>query len=250
MSNVTNLTKEASGLSLASFIVSPKKSIVGDAKAYNELIAGAHEWQEPEINISNLKRMTSTAIEKTPASLKSDYSLYHICIIDYYHHKAAKPEFCNLISMIAYNAINILNVGSLEELKESDSLSSRSELINSGLFLYQSSDEERVSSTLTPDSYLNLCIPKDVENELIKPNPYKATYRVSSDSPALNGVIMKFNDMKNLLLNPKVVAYTSLAYENGLYNKHTLLHRDAVNYNLIYQDIDKSDVTVIEQYLL
>lgn len=225
--------------------------IKGYVKAYEALVAGAEEWIEPKLDIRNLRHMTSDTFELLSGAAKKKYVRYYMCFKDNFYRRVVKPAYCNLISIIAYNALNVLNDRSLEELKDSRQLSLRSNLVNSGLFLYQSSDDKGISSTYEPDGYLEFWIPKDEEDRLIKSNPYKAEYSINSFVyPMLSGVIMSFNDMKELLLNPNVIACKKIANVNGFHDMHSLLHRDITNNNMFFQDINLTDDVILEGYRL
>lgn len=249
--NTKDNKKECEVLRIGSIGKSSTRTPIKESnEIYKSLVGGAADWKEPEIQVKNLKRLTSDSFVLSNESDKKEYVRYYMCFKDYLHSATAKPAFCNLISIIAYNILNTLNEECFDEM-----LNGRLELKNvlaySGLFLYKSSDDSNVCSIYEPDGFLTIMIPKNLEDELIINNPRKVSYSIADWLyPTLNGVIMNFNDMKKLLLDSKCIAYKSTCNEKGMHDAHTLLHRDTTNNNLIYQDINISDDVVLGQYRL
>lgn len=214
---------------------------------YDALISGASDWTAPTISKNMLRRSTSDVYDDLDKSKRKKYAKYNLCIKDI---KRSKSAFTNLISIIARNAESAVSLVDFTKAIADHKLLSENSFINSGLFIYKSSDEELISSTFEPDGYLELWIPLDVEKELILSSDYRVTHQVGYGSPILSGVIMSFNNMKKLLLDPKVIISPSLANTAGLYENGTVLHRDISTNDYWYQDIFMSNDVICDMYSL
>lgn len=214
---------------------------------FEKLIAGAAEWKTPEINISNLANISSDAYEEMPN--KNAYVKYHMCITDILNRECTNSGFFNIISIIAYNAAKVITPVCIDDIKRSDMLDINNPIVNSGLFIYKSSDENNRCSTLKPDGYLQLWIPKEIETSIIDTSKYKVKYNIDKSYPVLTGSILSFDSIRAILTNPKVIAQYGRAYDKGFHDAHTILLRDTKNYNLIYQDINvASHVCITNKY--
>lgn len=214
---------------------------------YDALISGACDWDAPKFNKDMLRRSTSDVYDDLDKSRRKKYAKYNLCIKDIKRNKSA---YTNVISIIARNTEDAISLSDFTKAINEHKLLSENSFINSGLFIYKSSDDELISSTFEPDSYLELWIPLDVEKELILSSDYHVTHRVGYGSPILSGVIMSFNNMKKLLLDPKVIVSPSLANTKGLYEDGTVLHRDISTNNYWYQDIFMSNDVICKMYSL
>lgn len=219
-----------------------------DNERYNKLIEGAKEWKTPKFSKDDLRRSFRATFESLPEAEQEKYVLYNLCFNDALHREKSKSVYCNIISIIAYNALHVLNVSNMAELRKYTKLPTQSELVNSGLFLYRSADERRNSATVTPDCYLKVWIPKDVERQLIIPSNYHVTCQVASCYPLLTGVIMNFNDMKKLLLNDKVIVSLSFANDMGMHCLHSRTLRDTKTNNYWIQDTSMTHDIISQRY--
>ena len=218
-------------------------------KKYDQLKKGANNWSTPAVKTENLKRMTEMVFDNISPNDKKNYVKYHLCIKDNLHHDG-KPIYSNVLKIIAHNAMNSINIDDFTHAIKDHSMSDNNSLLNSGLFIYKSSDESLISSTYNPDSYIELWIPKNIENQYISNNENCVSYKLGYGSPTLTGALLSFDDIKNILLNPKVIAIKSFANYYGMHDQHVNFHRDIKNYNYWYQDIDMSDDIIDEMVLI
>lgn len=218
-------------------------------KKYDQLKKGANNWSTPAVKTENLKRMTEMVFDNISPNDKKNYVKYHLCIKDNLHH-GGKPMYSNVLKIIAHNAMNSINIDDFTHAIKDHSMSDNNSLLNSGLFIYKSSDESLISSTYNPDSYIELWIPKNIENQYISNNENCVSYKLGYGSPTLTGALLSFDDIKNILLNPKVIAIKSFANYYGMHDQHVNFHRDIKNYNYWYQDIDMSDDIIDEMVLI
>lgn len=202
-----------------------------NAEIICNLSQGASEWDAPEFNKANLTRIDDRVVYAMDG-----YEHYGLCFKDLSNKRPSKPEWRNVLSIIADNIGNFITDENYKQLKKDDMILTRyNNLVYSGLFVYRA-PKDGVGYVYNSDGHIDIWVPKNSEADQSIRNGIKTSYCIAEGVyPNLKGNLVSFTTIKNILLDANNVIYKVPCYHmDGLYDRHSMLYRDTTNGNLMY----------------